>query len=181
MDGLLSQSRILNSSIFGGGGIAIKSVQHISYVWNDTTTTKDISITSVDNDKSLIFLNFSESVNATIGAIAVAFINATTIRLYRNTGSALTQPVKIQVVEFNGVKSKQTGANAQSGTSRYSVTVTKINIEKSILVAYCTNPTADTSMIRFVVEHSILDSETIQLKTNAATDATTYWQLLEFK
>ena len=178
MQGLLSQSRILNSSIFGAGGSNIKSIQRGTVLFSATSTA--VAITAVDINKSIVIMQvYSAGANSTqIALVGATLTNATTITFEKNLAGNVD--VSWQVVEFNNVKSKQYGSKATAAASD-TVAITGIDTAKSVLVVtYFT--AVNTASIRDCFNYAVLtNSTTITFTTYNTSANTTYkWQVLEF-
>lgn len=184
---LIGNKTLGNMRIDGaGGGDNISSIQTGITGWEDTNTTKDITISEVDLETSIV--DFTQAhLNADSArdrAIGIALLDATTIRLYRDGNAELDQYTKLnwRAIEFNNVKSKQSGiySMASSSFTEEDVTVSSVDTDKSLL--YISQNTTNTSTgqgIRYLFSTSrIKNSTTITFYGDAAS--TIYWQLIEF-
>ena len=122
----------------GIGGSNIKSKQS-GTVDIAGLTTKDITISAVDLSKSIVRVVFGGNAQAgMLNSVLVSawFINSTTIRVYRYTSSSdTTQPIYWEVVEFNNVKSKQTGELICAAPTT-DITISPVNLSKTMLFYY---------------------------------------------
>lgn len=165
-----------------GGGSNIKSIQRGTIAINVATTTIDITVTSIDTTKSIaIISNNQDGVsNPSEACFAITIINATTIRITRTASSFTSITVSWQLIEYNNVKSKQTGTFEQtSALTDQSVTVTSVNTSKSILYATHTSVVTGIQTASWVFLYKLLNSTTIAF--NGQNASTKYWQLIEFE
>jgi hypothetical protein len=167
--------------VYAPSGGALKSAQQITFAWNDTTTTKDITISSVDTNSSII--DGEVSLNGGIGAdyccFTAEFLNATTVRCTRVTGTnfGVSTSFVINIEEYNSVKSKQTGLTAIN-VSPKDITVSSYDSVKTIL-KYTVKSTSTSQTYRF--KTTGLKQSSTSIRVNEDTAKTIYWQLLEFK
>jgi hypothetical protein len=174
--------------VFGGlngaGGSNIKSAQ--SGFTTMTAVTVDIPVSSIDITKSIVIIR-EQGYNSGYGVktkmVGAALINSTTLRLYLNTYNVNTQPqVTWQVIEFNNVKSKQSGIKLISAyDTDVTVTISSINTAKSIIICSATSSGTSDSDQALQFNARISNSTTIAFKTSAnASEITAYWQVIEF-
>ena len=190
MQGLLSQSRILNSSIFGAGGSNIKSIQ--TGLLNATSVSNNVNITAADKNKSIAKLNIRPSLSSTAvtrGLLSsIKFNSNTQINIAYNTSETAYPLASWTVTEYNNVKSKQEGSVSlqgadSSGITTTDITVSTIDLNKYEL--YCSFRTTFDSTQSYTVMHRyyMKDSTTLTVEwTYWGTANWLYieWQLIEF-
>ena len=179
MDGLLSQSRVLNSSIFGAGGAGIKSVQLINYNFLSTEASKDITITSIDTTKSIAIISGKgDNLYKCDDITSVQILNSTTVRLIRGRANGANTVAFVQVIEFYSVKSKQSGTFNLTTTAEQTLAITSVDIEKSMLIAswYTTN----TDQLLLYTMSRVVDASTLAFSQNSNSSTFIDWQVIEF-
>lgn len=169
------------------GGSNIKSLQRGIASIASSGSFIDVTITSVDTSKSIIKITPSCASATIVGNfIATAvFINATTIRIERATTPAIVVPYTWEVIEFNNVKSKQTGTKTISHNGTYQTvnsTVTSVDTSKSTVFATWKNTTATDSSPYAVLDINLTSSTNISFGQRGSGGITTTieWQLIEF-
>ena len=164
----------------------IKSIQEgLSSPFNNTTvTTFDISISTIDQSKSVIIIEPGMSGGqASSALISATFIDDNTIRLKRSSSpTSNSVPLKWSVIEFNSVKSKQSGSvfgNQASTTIPVDVQISPITIAKSIIFTTKTTTIGTFSTVSFARCVSFLtNNETLSIYTDPSN--TVEWQVIEF-
>ncbi|MFG3611006.1 hypothetical protein [Rummeliibacillus stabekisii] len=161
----------------------IKSIQNgetgISY-----PTTISISISRVDINKSILIFYYKNgtsgsSVNATEIAVRGA-LSADQITFYTQYRSDYIKTIYWQVIEFNGVKSKQSGTfTATRNGIEETITISAINPSKAFIVASNTAAGSEYSANRLNTAARIKNATTIGINSSAAGDITN-WQVIEF-
>lgn len=186
--GLLSNELMSKSSLFGISGDTIKSIQKlIVQPWATTSavTTKDITISKVNPLNTIVLLNYQlNTAGANYQRPAVVLVNETTVRLLRNesAGVSLNTEVYIQIIEFESIKSKQTGSFTT--TTDTSITISKVNSSKSIVfhTAICENPNNDGAFYIDILKFA--SDTTLAYKNSLAStgtyNKTVHWQVIEF-
>lgn len=166
-----------------GGGSNIKSYQSGVITWTNTTTTRDIPITDVDMAKSIIRVNLYHdgTVAPNVSTISPLFVDTGLIRLTRFAGGTLgTSKINWEVIEFNNVKSKQTGSVATSGGTENTVTISSVNPLKCLLEVH--NISEDTitpaRSLTILMGRRIISSTSIGITGSLANTA--YFQIIEF-
>lgn len=162
---------------FTGGGI--KSVQYVEYLWNSTTTTVDVSISSVVPANTIVIVEQPREINLNYSKSNVELINATTVRLTRHMGGDLAVPIVIKVIEFVSAKSKQTGDTTVNNiASGADVTVSSVNVSKSILIASSLTTISDNNSNYAMLSSTIKNSNTLNFR---GWSQVVKWQLIEFE
>ena len=159
-------------------GHAKRTTQYIygTYI-NGDGTSKNIAISSVDPEKSIIKVAVRTIGDADHGTMVPSFVNDTTINLARTAASTDTVHYTITVEEYNNVKSKQTGSIA--GASGWaSVNINEVNVDRAILVAH-TLSTRELGDSEYFAQMQMLTSSKTASFYTQATYNTTYWQLLD--
>lgn len=179
----------LHGQNFGSGG-NIKSVQRGLSIFDDLDDTMNITIANVDTTKSIVIAHSYfpsssslSSYNTSITAVAVELSDSRRITAYRGY-KGKDMLVAWQVIEFESVKSLQTGqAVSSSGflASPYTP-VYPVDINKSILYATCI--TSDTSNLckSMLYSYQLSDNGTLSFYNSIGGEDNWiyYWQLVEF-
>ena len=152
-----------------GGGSNIKSIQ--SGQVDIASTSIDITISAVDLTKSIpIITYYNNQTTPSKSLLRAKLINSTTLRIYLDTYGNVT-PLTWKVIEFNNVKSLQTG-----DTSSSSITVSSVNVNKSVLFASSTSAT--TTGNAYNIRYTISNPTTITI--DSIPIFITTWYLIEF-
>ena len=162
----------------GGGGSNVKSVQRGSILMD--ATTKNITISSVDLQKSVVIVN-TVSAESTIDKILVSgsITSATNLRLTIGAISTTTY-VYWQVIEFNNVKTLQTGTTTLTSATT-TVNISNVNMTKSIIFSSFKSTNAQTASLGNQTAY-IDSTTTIVLKdANYITGKSAIWYVIEFK
>lgn len=165
-----------------GHNITIKSYQSgsISPWSGNTITEKTISISAIDASKSIARISYrlggGTNINDTETAIEI--VDATTIKLTRNTGLNNYNTYYWEVIEFDNVKSKQTGIAITTGETQ-NVGMSPINMNRSILFCSGTNSSTGNTFYNCGFGYRITGISIFTLNSSVTT-IKVYWQLLEF-
>lgn len=134
------------------GGSNIKSIQRGMYNVTDTTTTIDISIANVDLTKSVPTISFDASYGNQMADLwKCELTSSTNLRITRIGLIATNIFVSWEVIEYNNVKSLQSGLCAANAYP-FSVSISNIDTSKSKLFYSFTNSynNSDTEQYCFV-------------------------------
>lgn len=179
----------LSSKISGLGG-GVKSIQRglLSGAMGNTNAimTKDVTINTVNSNNTLVIINTYADSDFTINRVTkiVELMSNTTLRI--TAGPNAKTMDTWQVVEFDKLKSKQSGTLTMSTSeSRTSVVISGVNVSKSLLVfSFFNNSDADTRYLYSPRAYLNSTSEIIFERYTATSDAkgtiTVAWQLAEF-
>lgn len=164
----------------------IKTKQKGSFVM--TTATQNVTIATVIPNNSIIRVSSvsiapdwaNSSGEILIGA---TITNATTITLVRGTGTFETLKVEWEVIEFNGVKSKQSGVAIMISTdSIKQIAITSAEQMKSLLVtSEISLDSTATQLMDFEYIKKINTNTQIEFEKRVSGDIRVYWQLIELK
>lgn len=152
----------------GAAGVKIKSIQHgVHRIEAGTTTTiRDITISAVDVDKSIVLAFEVADVGTTKGARAylasVTLTSAINLRLQRELNDSLdSRQYAWWVIEFDGNVSIQTDEVTMTTTTSLDVTISEVG-PKALVV--CTNrSTSDSTGVHLQrVVAQLLNSTTIR-------------------
>lgn len=175
MQGLLSNELLSKSSLFGSsGGSNIKNIQ--SFDIELTKCIQDIPINPIDLSCAVVIptIYVQSPSTSSSDCVLCKIVDSTTIELQCNTVSA--KYVHVDIIEFNNVKSIQTGIALPTSTESL-IAVNPVNKSKSQLFCSWFSHSQD----RFVsMKYFIKDSTHISLQTNGTVQTDTYWQLIEF-
>ena len=138
-----------------------------------SVTFKDVTISAIDVNSSIvnIIVPYGSSLGADKLMCSAEIINATTMRIHRNTADASTYEISWEVIEFNGVKS------LQKGISTTGPTITSVNMAKSIVFDSVTTTSNSTGFVYIYYSARLLTSTNLYL---VGASKTHYWQLIEF-
>ena len=163
------------------GGATIESRQNGEVIWNTVTTQRDITISAIDPSKSVILVSVHGNNTPQRAAIAAEIINATTIRFTKFANNDTFEKVRWTVVEFNNVKSKQTGIyTPTSGGVDQNIAISAINKENSLMFASYTLSTTTDFFRVGLNAYDILTNTLIRFTANLGNAAAMYWQVIEF-
>lgn len=160
----------------------IKSKQRIAV--SLTSTSQNVTISGVDLTKAIVRISYAFGSDSSIlGYIFVqaTFSSSTNVVLAVNNYSVAITAV-IEVIEFNNVKSLQSGQTSFNGTSS-SITVTSIIINKSILFYSLSSSDVAGSGVNVaeVLTHVDLSNTTaITLQQINVRVKNICWSLIEF-
>ncbi|GIO63585.1 hypothetical protein [Paenibacillus cineris] len=164
-----------------GGGVIVKSVQNGAV--SLTSTSQNITIGNVDKSKSIVLVNVVYDVNASPqdNLVAAKLVSNTTLNLSRYT-STVTITVYWQVVEFESVKSLQTGDSTFTATTENTVAISPVNMSKSLIICTMKMWTSNTSIQNFSLVYRFKSSTSIGLTggVSTVTDKVFSWQVVEF-
>lgn len=165
----------VGSSFFirSAGGSNIKSIQRGTSTIPSTTNTLTVNISAVDTTKAIVIRTVRNNALADNRELDVMakLTSATTLQLTNNT-ALYDVIVDWQVIEFNNVKSLQTGTVSSTQT----VTIAAVDLTKSmVIISWISKaPVAYPSL-----------PNSAQLTSNTALyinayNGNTYWQVIEF-
>jgi hypothetical protein len=176
MEGLLLNSNLLGSSIFGAGGINIKSIQRGESFLPGLSSGRTVTISSVNVDNTIVRINLRQQSGSggDDDSICIKLWSPTTIRINRSEENGDVY-FFYEVIEFKGVKSKQTG-ETQITSQTQDVTINSVNVEKSLVFASKRGGGTD-----YIFGYHLLNSTTLRLTNNTTSGHTIYWQVIEFK
>lgn len=167
----------------GLGGSNIKSIQRGTFLWG-TQLTNTIAINAIIANNSIIIVGSGTTAAAgadsTVTSTSGTIIDNSSIKLDRFVATALsTLTVSWCVIEFNNVKSKQSGSQTYTGwTETTGITIATINPLKS-LVFYSFYSKESGTNIGSLSLHAYIDSPThVQIYPYGAKNLT--WQVIEF-
>ena len=168
----------VNNNLYGSN---IKSIQIIEGQMNAGLNTYTIPISPINPSNSIAIFDLSQVTQNVNELLAIEITNSTTITL-STSGTNLTSNNKfcIKVIEFNNVKSKQTGSVVPSANPT-NVTISSVNPNKCLAVAYGTSTYSST------VLGSIYFYVLVSTATNLKFAFQSYgnfnnlkWQVIEF-
>jgi len=172
--------------LIGSAGGSVKSVQRGSTTIPISSSTVSVTINEIDVSKSVIMIKLFSTAGTTIDAkdylVQAKITNSTTIT-FTNGGSTSSYPqIYWEVVEFDNVKSKQTGTVTATTTSgnEYAPTITAVDTTKSILIATCYYATSITQQRFSCIASRIYSSTQIRLIQQTYTTYYWHWQVIEF-
>ncbi|OFV69246.1 hypothetical protein ACWI_32900 [Acetobacterium wieringae] len=166
----------------GVGGSNIKSIQNGVSSMGTGVGYIDVTISAIDITKTVVIVTdgYETSGNYPYDGyckmIAWA-INSTTIRIVRGVTNANVNNINWQVIEFNNVKSLQTGGMSLY-VSNGDLTVNQYDPAKSILI-YSYNLSTTTNS-DYTVSLFKNGSNKIGYKSFSSYSVSVRWQLIEF-
>lgn len=170
---------ILNGHGIGAGGSNIKSIQR--GVLTTLVSVSNIEISSVDLTKSIVIVNTNTYQGGILDsdvAVKAILTSSTQLTLTTITNNFSGTIVSWTIIEFNNVKSLQTGSKSTSLASD-TTTISAINVNKSILF-YSWTSSGDTATQNIISNCYILDNTTITFKSTLAVAKVIAWQVIEF-
>ena len=163
----------------------VKSIQRgtLSGVLDDSN---NVSITSVDVSKSVVIsVPRGDMSNAQYRFLncRASITSSTNINFAFDASPGSSGPtVDWIVIEFDNVKSKQTGTNTIAANTN--VTITSVDMSKSLVFVSFSNPSSSTADARGTMINGVLTSATNLLLLNPSTYVTVTnsinWQIIEF-
>lgn len=176
-----------------GGGKIVKSVQRGTGTWSTTSgdTFRNITISPVDPEKSYVIVSYvafnSDSIGARVFFTNGKLTSSTVLRLEREIRRTdETANFTWQVIEFENVKSFQSGTHLHSPASAgYRVTNTTIsNIDLSKSFVFATYRTTTTTVSNEAILYYRLSAENnIEFATRSPGSGFTHtveWVVIEF-
>lgn len=170
----------------GGGGSNVKSIQRGTTIL--TAQSLDLTISSVDLNKSIVIMSYSDLNNSSDGnsLIRAKLTSATNINFYLGEYST-PKYIEWQVIEFNNVKSIQRGDFTTPSTTitayvdKSSVTINSINTSKSLIFASFASELGYSSRYTMIGNFQISNATTITLAKGNSVQRFWHWQVIEFK
>ena len=167
----------------GGGGSNIKSIQSGITTISSASTIKSITISSVNIAKSIVVVTSGERLDG--GAVdglchnVGYLVDSTTLVVERGATGADAQGISWQVIEFNNVKSLQSGERSVSSSGTTDIPVSSYSPGKSMLIFSSKRLTTTTTPYQYAIKK--LDSSNLQIQGYLG-GAVFYvrWQLIEF-
>ena len=165
------------------GGANIKSMQRGALSFPNGVSVQTVTISPVATDISLVKItSYGTSDTANNTTYKVELTNTTTITISKETTSTIAT-IYWEVIEYNNVKSKQTGSLNLTTDLETLVGITSINKDKSIL--YATHSTTHSTSANAPQASRLLyslENNQIALRTAAnGYSAPVRWQVIEFK
>lgn len=164
------------------GGSNIKSVQSGEFNWSGTGTSSNVTISEIKSENSIVIIEqYMVNENASIGAIGARITSDTNLNFTRRVGGSWngSSKLKWQVIEFNNVKSKQTGIKSIGTTAtEETVTISSINTDKCLLITSQTSDTIGNAITYYESASNVLNSTTLSFYGHF--ESYVYWQVIEF-
>lgn len=166
------------------GGATIKSLQS-GIVTFASQQFIDVTVSYVDLTKAIVKMNIRPiggDDDSRYNPTSVKILNATTLRFERRLGSASAKSeISWELIEFNGVKSIQSGSVAAGATTNQ--TISSVDTSKSVIFVSFRQLDANLVTTFLYSKTAILTSATnLQLKgSDTGYQSTVEWQVLEFK
>jgi hypothetical protein len=162
------------------GSRRIKSIQRGLTNFDGTVTQVDATITSVVTANTIVrIIGLSGGGDIASRSTAnIEIINSTTIRMFK---AELTNQLQVhwEVIEFENVKSKQTGkVNLGNGST---VTITSVNTSKSLVFSSVKNGATSAGSIRADSGLVLTSATQLTFRTSYTSGTTEVaWQVIEF-
>lgn len=162
----------------------IKSIQRGDFTFLDGATSRSISISEVDTKKSIVIItNACRAGSASADEYGIVLTDSKTITVSRQwTTVGYSIILSWEVIEFNQVKSLQTGTLIVN-TDPQSLTISSVKQDKTMIFVSFTNSNSNTSTAIFYKIRVSLTSDTsilFQGYSASASNYTVYWQVIEF-
>jgi hypothetical protein len=164
------------------GGSNIKSIQRGIITWNNTNTAQTITISSVETSKSVILISHTGDFARAQYTVGV-FNSSTVVNFTRNQGLNIgtgdERTVHWTVIEFNNVKSKQTGSlSTVDGNTELDVIVSSFSTSKCMLFSFYTTSDGTVGGSNRPIRSRVKNATNISFMANVLH--TINWQLIEF-
>ena len=180
-------------NLFGTTGSlgAIKSIQSgtVSTPFNTGpggNRTYNLTITSVDVDSSIVFIDYiPENQGNRDSQFTATITTSTNVELERNTGNnPYTGDINYTVVEFESVNSIQKGEQTVVASSTSNITISSVDTSKSLI--FKSSRTGDSSLsVEYYFQVTpfakLTTSTNLQLNNTTPKSHQTAWQVIEFK
>ena len=157
------------------GGSNIKSKQTGTFSIDDGSLTKTVTITAINPNIAMLKVTFlnNTAYQPTNMYIKGVITNSTTLT-FTLQNATWTEFVSWEVIEYNNVKSKQSGTYSGGGSI---VALSPINSLKSICEVNfnCVGNATNDTLIRI-----ILSNTTLSFSSGGAGSNNYYWQVIEF-
>lgn len=165
-----------------GGGSNIKSIQRGNLSLTTETTEQMLAVGGFDRNKSIIRASvYIPGTQPALSESLIAFyISNSADQVWYKKTRAASMNVSWELIEYNNVKSKQTGL-INNSSSILTIPIASINQQKSIVVmssysVYDVAQYLDRLQIRYW-----FDGDNLKIEQKANVDRTIFWQVLEFK
>lgn len=173
-----------------GGGSNIKSIQRGEFQLS-SPQSQSITISAIDTTKSILKFTVSypnsgqSSMQPQYSAFRGEITNSTTISFTRGVNtSAAYVVISWEVIEFNNVKSLQSGNLSYSTNAAESiVTVNSINTSKALLFFSFSTNNSDNDASGALLKGRIISNTSIGFVQNCLTGGRSVaisWRLIEF-
>lgn len=165
------------------GGSNIKSIQTFYVALGTATLTYDITLSTVDMDKSVVLIDTYNTASEQIkfSSFYAELTSSTNVKVTRYAQpSANTVTVSVTVIEYNNVKSLQRGLKSFDGNPSRNVTISAVNVDKSLIFI---SKSSATTTAGFIIPNGYarLSSTTNLNYTEGGTYTRDFaWQVIEF-
>jgi len=161
-----------------GGGSNIKSIQRGTFTM--TATSNTITISSIDITKSVVMVTITGATSAAYDASSSTkgvLTNPTTLTLTRQD-TTYGIVVTWVVVEFNNVKSLQTGIKYMSANT--TVTISSVNVSKSLV--FDSSDNNNTGVRSQIIDSrcDLINPTTLSFTVSSGVGYNHAWQVIEF-
>lgn len=177
-DVLIGKTLGTDNGIVSGLFSVIKSIQRINFVMTDISVTRTIA--SIDTSKSIVLItSYPTQVGYANGndVNVTAKIASSTSVQFNKESTAREMNICAIVIEFNGVKSLQTGtATIANGST---VSIGNVNINKSLLFFSYRDTVNNSSVGDNLLEGYISNSTSLYFFSNNSSKKVE-WQVIEF-
>jgi hypothetical protein len=158
----------------------IKSIQKGTSAISVDSTYIDVGISSVDTGKTIVLLSFVGGANQASNLLVMGrLLNSQTVRFQRVSPNVGAIIVDWQVIEFENVKSLQTGILTSTSTAPLT-TINPVVFSKSVLFfSYMLNDIS-TSINIALMKGRLSSSTVLYFERPTAQQVSIYWQVVEF-
>lgn len=173
---------------FDVSGSNIKSIQRGTTAHTFAGSTKTyVTINAVDLTKSIVLVDFpglGAGAEPGINKIVTSceFVTSTQLAFTLGTADTFGSTFSWTVIEFNNVKSFQTGASSTSAQN-INITISNVNLNKSLLFYSQTSNVASTNYIYSLISGVLSTNTSIVFTMNTVTGAglrNIIWYVIEF-
>ncbi|MBU5486458.1 hypothetical protein KQI86_19335 [Clostridium sp. MSJ-11] len=160
-----------------GGCNAIKSIQSGEYYFQSDIANANITISTVDFNKSVVIIEDESSVDRTTTYFMGQLFNNNTLNIQRNNGNAYgAATVYWRVIEFDNIKSVQQGV-ISSTQFMYPIPINRVNVSKTL--AFASFKTTDLSNISYVRKQLVVSESNLVIRSRTESKVW-YWYVVEF-
>jgi len=171
----------INNFAIDGFMPGIKSIQHGASIIQSSDYEITTNISIIDPNKSIIFFTWRSIDFFSVDYMPTAKITSNTqIKFQRGGNGGGSTYINWTVVEFNNVKSKQSGETL-TGTNQADIDITVVNRSKSILIGTIRRLGSSTDVrdIMYTVSF-VSDTQVRFIFVTSLQNTHVVWQVIEF-
>lgn len=159
-----------------GGGSNIKSIQRGMTSFLSSENNKTIIINSVNPDNTICFVRMRTNGDVWYD-MSIELLSSTQIKVSQYAEHQ-TDAIIWEVIEFNNIKSKQTGISLIEANAA-SITISSVNVGKTLIFAtQKSKTTQDGGYAK--LSYNLTSATTLGVWTLLSNPRDIYWQVIEF-